>query len=56
MNKRGGKQVMGTEKEGGSRQGREGDTIDMEDGKVWLQGKVVVQVQESDELAPDRLA
>jgi hypothetical protein len=45
MNKRGGKQVMGTEKEGGSRQGREGDTIDMEGGKVWVQGKVVVSTR-----------
>jgi len=56
VNKRGGKQVMETDKKGGGRQGREGDTIDMEDGKVWVQGKVVVRVQESDELAPDRLA
>ncbi len=55
MNKRGGKQVMGTEKEGGSWQGREEDTIDMEGGKVWVQEKVVVWVQESDELASDRL-
>jgi len=46
---------METDKKGGGRQGREGDTIDMEDGKVWVQGKVVVQVQESDELASDRL-
>jgi len=44
MNKRGGKQVIGTEKERGSRQGREGE----------LQGKVVVvRVQESDDLAPE---